>query len=89
MDADHIPSPAYLKAMLFPSGTPKVGCVSAPSICDLNASNSWAAQDSNQRKVADADFFPVNSPCARQSSSTNATSSTANYSSKMGFGIDR
>jgi cellulose synthase (UDP-forming) len=44
MDADHIPSPGYLKAMLLPFWNPKVGYVSAPSICDLNARNSWAAR---------------------------------------------
>ena len=44
MDADHIPSPGYLKAMLLPFWNPKVGYVSAPSICDLNAKNSWVAR---------------------------------------------
>jgi cellulose synthase/poly-beta-1,6-N-acetylglucosamine synthase-like glycosyltransferase len=30
--------------MLVPFWNPKVGYVSAPSICDLNAKNSWAAR---------------------------------------------
>jgi cellulose synthase (UDP-forming) len=44
LDADHIPTPGYLKAMLTGFHNPHVGYVSAPSICDANASNSWVAR---------------------------------------------
>lgn len=44
LDADHVPEPGYLKSILKPFADPKVGYVSAPSICDLNASASWAAR---------------------------------------------
>ncbi len=44
LDADHAPSPGYLREMLRPFADPGVGYVSAPSICDKNASRSWAAR---------------------------------------------
>jgi cellulose synthase (UDP-forming) len=44
MDADHVPQPGYLKAMVQPFADPGVGYVSAPSICDANAARSWAAR---------------------------------------------
>mgnify|MGYP001592278951 CR=1 FL=1 len=44
LDADHIPEPGYLQAMLRPFMDDRVGYVSAPSICDTNASSSWAAR---------------------------------------------
>ena len=44
MDADHVPSPTYLREMLRPFSDPNVGYVSAPSICDKNAEHSWAAR---------------------------------------------
>jgi cellulose synthase (UDP-forming) len=44
LDADHIPAPGYLKAMLQGFHDPTVGYVSAPSICDVNASKSWTAR---------------------------------------------
>ncbi len=44
LDADHIPAPGYLKAMLAGFYDPTVGYVSAPSICDVNASKSWTAR---------------------------------------------
>lgn len=43
-DADHVPQPGYLKAILQAFSHPSVGYVSAPSICDANASSSWAAR---------------------------------------------
>uniref|UniRef100_UPI0025DC8D26 glycosyltransferase n=1 Tax=uncultured Phenylobacterium sp. TaxID=349273 RepID=UPI0025DC8D26 len=43
-DVDHVPAPDYLKHMLAPFADPAVGYVSAPSICDSNASASWAAR---------------------------------------------
>jgi cellulose synthase (UDP-forming) len=44
LDADHVPAPGYLKAMLAGFRDPAVGYVSAPSICDANASTSWASR---------------------------------------------
>ena len=44
LDADHVPQPGYLRAMLRPFADPGVGYVSAPSICAANASESWAAR---------------------------------------------
>jgi cellulose synthase (UDP-forming) len=44
LDADHIPAPGYLRQMLLAFHNPKVGYVSAPSMCDLNAKKSWTAR---------------------------------------------
>ncbi|MBC8641968.1 glycosyltransferase [Caballeronia sp. EK] len=44
LDADHVPQSGYLEEMLRPFADPKVGYVSAPSICDRNANESWAAR---------------------------------------------
>lgn len=44
LDADHVPEPGYLVEMLRPFADPEVGYVSAPSICDKNASESWSAR---------------------------------------------
>lgn len=44
MDADHVPSRHYLERMLAPFSDPRIGYVSAPSICDRNAGESWAAR---------------------------------------------
>ncbi|MBB4188582.1 glycosyltransferase family 2 protein [Sinorhizobium terangae] len=44
LDADHVPEPGYLFEMLRPFADPRVGYVSAPSICDRNGSESWAAR---------------------------------------------
>ncbi len=43
-DADHVPTPTYLREVLRPFSDPEVGYVSAPSICDANAAESWAAR---------------------------------------------
>jgi cellulose synthase/poly-beta-1,6-N-acetylglucosamine synthase-like glycosyltransferase len=43
-DADHVPMPDYLKHAVAPFVDPKVGYVSAPSICDSNAAKSWSAR---------------------------------------------
>ncbi|MGY6644193.1 MAG: glycosyltransferase [Salinarimonas sp.] len=43
-DADHIPQPDYLTYALAPFVDPAVGYVSAPSICDTNAAQSWSAR---------------------------------------------
>jgi cellulose synthase (UDP-forming) len=44
LDADHVPERTYLQEMLRPFADPGVGYVSAPSICDKNASQSWSAR---------------------------------------------
>lgn len=43
-DCDHVPAPGYLAAILRPFGDPDVGYVAAPSICDLNRSESWSGR---------------------------------------------
>ncbi len=43
-DADHVPDPTYLREVIRPFSDPRVGYVSAPSICDANAAQSWAAR---------------------------------------------
>lgn len=43
-DADHVPEPGYLASALAPFADPRVGYVSAPSICDANAADSWSAR---------------------------------------------
>jgi cellulose synthase (UDP-forming) len=44
LDADHVPEPGYLQAMVAPFIDPDVGYVAAPSICDSNADRSWSAR---------------------------------------------
>ena len=44
LDADHVPEQGYLFQMLRPFADPAVGYVSAPSICDQNAGESWSAR---------------------------------------------
>ncbi|WP_027229734.1 glycosyltransferase family 2 protein [Phyllobacterium sp. UNC302MFCol5.2] len=44
LDADHVPESDYLFQMLRPFADPSVGYVSAPSICDRNAHESWSAR---------------------------------------------
>jgi cellulose synthase (UDP-forming) len=44
LDADHVPNPTYLEEVLRPFLDPRVGYVSAPSICDSNADASWSAR---------------------------------------------
>jgi cellulose synthase (UDP-forming) len=44
LDADHVPEPGYLREVLRPFADPTVGYVSAPSICDRNAAESWSAR---------------------------------------------
>ncbi|MBT2130605.1 glycosyltransferase family 2 protein [Aliiroseovarius lamellibrachiae] len=53
LDADHAPEPGYLEAILRGFEDPRVGYVSAPSICDSNANGSWAAR---MRLYAEAPF---------------------------------
>lgn len=44
LDADHVPTPTYLREMMRPFVDEAVGYVSAPSICDKNRVESWAAR---------------------------------------------
>ncbi len=44
LDADHVPQQDYLSHMLRPFANPAVGYVSAPSICNRNAADSWSAR---------------------------------------------
>jgi cellulose synthase (UDP-forming) len=44
LDADHVPTQDYLEEMLRGFADPGVGYVSAPSICDKNAEQSWSAR---------------------------------------------
>ncbi len=44
LDADHVPEAGYLWQMLRPFADSNVGYVSAPSICDSNAKQSWSAR---------------------------------------------
>jgi cellulose synthase/poly-beta-1,6-N-acetylglucosamine synthase-like glycosyltransferase len=44
LDADHVPSTNYLESMVRPFVSQRVGYVAAPSICDANARDSWAAR---------------------------------------------
>lgn len=43
-DVDHAPAPDYLRHILAPFANREVGYVSAPSLCDANAGESWAAR---------------------------------------------
>jgi cellulose synthase/poly-beta-1,6-N-acetylglucosamine synthase-like glycosyltransferase len=43
-DCDHVPQPDYLAEMVRPFADDAIGYVAAPSICDANAANSWAAR---------------------------------------------
>ncbi|MDO9407973.1 glycosyltransferase family 2 protein [Patulibacter sp.] len=44
LDADHVPDRDYLRRITAPFAKRDVGYVAAPSICDLNAEQSWAAR---------------------------------------------
>ena len=52
LDADHVPQPGYLRAILRPFADPAVGYVTAPSICAANAASSWAARARLQAEAA-------------------------------------
>jgi len=51
LDADHVPQPGYLMAMLQPFADAAVGYVAAPSICNANEGRSWVARG---RLIAEA-----------------------------------
>jgi cellulose synthase/poly-beta-1,6-N-acetylglucosamine synthase-like glycosyltransferase len=44
LDADHVPARDYLAAIVRPFRDPKVGYVSAPSICDANSEAGWTVR---------------------------------------------
>jgi cellulose synthase (UDP-forming) len=44
LDADHMPEPTYLAEMIRAFADPTVGYVAAPSVCDANSAESWAAR---------------------------------------------
>jgi cellulose synthase/poly-beta-1,6-N-acetylglucosamine synthase-like glycosyltransferase len=44
LDCDHVPRPGYLAEVVRPFADPAIGYVAAPSICDANATGSWAAR---------------------------------------------
>jgi len=50
-DADHTPAPGYLTQILAGFSDPAVGYVAAPSICDVNAKQSWAARGRLHREA--------------------------------------
>lgn len=52
LDADHVPEPGYLIEVLRPFADPKVGYVSAPSVCAANAADSWAARTRLYKEAA-------------------------------------
>jgi hypothetical protein len=43
-DADHVPDPSYLSAVLPLFVNPRIGYVACPSICDANKDVSWAVR---------------------------------------------
>ncbi|CCK25072.1 hypothetical protein BN159_0693 [Streptomyces davaonensis JCM 4913] len=51
LDCDHVPSPGYLAEVVRPFADPGIGYVAAPSICDSNADESWAARGRLQREA--------------------------------------
>jgi cellulose synthase/poly-beta-1,6-N-acetylglucosamine synthase-like glycosyltransferase len=44
LDCDHVPQADYLAEMIRPFADQAIGYVAAPSVCDTNASVSWAAR---------------------------------------------
>ena len=56
LDADHVPQLGYLREIVRPFADPKVGYVSAPSICAANAKDHWAART---RLYSEAGFHGV------------------------------
>ncbi|MEU7699193.1 glycosyltransferase family 2 protein [Streptomyces sp. NPDC039028] len=51
LDCDHVPGPHYLSEVVRPFADPSVGYVAAPSVCDSNADQSWAARGRLQREA--------------------------------------
>ena len=44
LDCDHRPTRTYLAEMVRPFSDPAIGYVAAPSVCDTNGAESWAAR---------------------------------------------
>jgi cellulose synthase/poly-beta-1,6-N-acetylglucosamine synthase-like glycosyltransferase len=51
LDCDHVPAATYLAEMVRPFADPAIGYVAAPSICDGNAAESWAARGRLHREA--------------------------------------
>ncbi|MEU6544816.1 glycosyltransferase [Streptomyces sp. NPDC046859] len=51
LDCDHVPGPRYLAEVVRPFSDPAIGYVAAPSICDSNTDESWAARGRLQREA--------------------------------------
>jgi cellulose synthase (UDP-forming) len=51
-DADHAPDKTYLREIMRPFADPAVGYVSAPSLCDSNAGQSWSARGRLQAEAS-------------------------------------
>ncbi|WP_063753087.1 glycosyltransferase, partial [Streptomyces resistomycificus] len=51
LDVDHVPHPRYLQEVVRPFADPAVGYVSAPSVCDANATTSWSARGRLHREA--------------------------------------
>ncbi|MEX0173097.1 glycosyltransferase [Streptomyces sp. LMG1-1-1.1] len=51
LDCDHVPGPRYLAEVVRPFADPSIGYVAAPSVCDSNADQSWAARGRLQREA--------------------------------------
>jgi len=52
LDCDHRPSRSYLTEVVRPFSDPAIGYVSAPSVCDTNASTSWSARGRLYREAS-------------------------------------
>ena len=51
LDCDHVPARTYLREMVRPFADDAIGYVSAPSVCDTNAAESWAARGRLHREA--------------------------------------
>ncbi|MFB7234425.1 glycosyltransferase family 2 protein [Streptomyces sp. NPDC056269] len=51
LDCDHVPGPTYLAEVVRPFADSAVGYVAAPSVCDSNADESWAARGRLHREA--------------------------------------
>ncbi|MFG3346167.1 glycosyltransferase family 2 protein [Streptomyces sp. NPDC048018] len=51
LDCDHVPGRRYLTEVVRPFADPAIGYVAAPSVCDSNAADSWAARGRLQREA--------------------------------------
>lgn len=51
LDCDHVPAARYLAEMVRPFADEAIGYVSAPSVCDTNAAQSWSARGRLHREA--------------------------------------